>query len=86
MFCRKTTKGWLRGSIDADHNSRVLDRAARVQQPSSHGADFCPLNMLSHDRQPLGVDYFDVVVHEKKPWAVGLLGCEIFGRGIIRRA
>ena len=81
----ETAKGRLCNTIDAHNNSRVFNRAARIQQPCADCADFRPLDVLSHDREPVRLDHFDTVVKKKKPRAVGLLDRLIFRCGIVGR-
>ena len=55
---------------------------------SSRGADradFRPLDVLSHNGEPVRLDHFDTVVKKKKPRAIGLLDRLIFRCGIVRR-
>ena len=79
MFRRETAKGRLCSSIHAHHNSRVLNRAARIQQTRAYRSDLRSLDMLGHDREPLRIDDFDRVVEEKKPWRITFLCSVIFG-------
>ena len=78
MLRRETAKSWLCISIHAHHNSRVFNRAARVQQTRAYRSDLRSLDMLGHDRQPLRIDDFDRIVEEKNPWRITLLCPLIF--------
>src|SRR5438128_12336832 len=61
-------------------------RAAWVQQLCAHRSDLRSLDMLGHDRQPLGIDDFNIVIEEKKPCIISLVDRVIFGCGIIGHA
>jgi hypothetical protein len=61
-FCGKTTECVFRDSPDAYHDSAVLDRIVRIKKPRSDGTNLWPLDMLGHDREPIAVDHFSVVV------------------------
>ena len=54
-----------------------------IDQSRADCASLGPLHMLSHDREPVRIDRFYVVVEEKKPRTVGLCDRIIFRCGII---
>ena len=83
MFCRKTVESQLRNLFDTHNHPRLFDRGVWIQQSPAYGSDFRPLDMLSHDCQPVRFDRFDSLIQEQNPWIVCLLYGEIFYRGII---
>ena len=86
MFRRETAKRRLRSSIQAHHNSRVLDSAAPVQQTRAYRPHVRSLDVLGHNREPVRIDHLDTVVEEKEPWTSGLLHRVIFRSRIIGHA
>ena len=64
--------------VHAHPDSRMLNRAARIQQTRAYRSDLRSLDMLGHDREPLRIDNFDRVVEEKKPWRITFFCSVIF--------
>ena len=61
----------------------MLHGIVRIKKLRPDRANFGPLNMLGHNREPVAFDHFRVVIQEKQPRAVGLFDRKIVDRGKI---
>src|SRR5689334_16423447 len=78
-------KGMLGNAPDPENDAGMLHGLVRVKQPWADCTDLRPLYVLRHDREPVAVDHFDVVVKKEQPGADRLFDCEIVqGREIER--
>jgi len=76
----------FRDAADAENDACVLHGVVRIKKPRADRADFGPLHMFRHQRQPFTVDHFDVVIQEEQPGAGGLFDREVVQRREIKRA
>src|SRR6266516_5566511 len=59
MLRWETAKRGLRNSIDAKNEPGVLDCSVRVDQSRTDCANFRPLDLLGHNRQPIALNWFE---------------------------
>src|SRR5579872_904513 len=76
----------LRGSLDAECDTSVLDRVIAVEQLRANGADIRPDSMRYHLAQPAAVDHLDIVVEHHDHIARRLRHGAIVYGGVIERA